>query len=173
MFHRPLFAVVLILLGALAIVSTGRAAPSGSQATATPVGVDAETVPGLIVRESSVGVAETLDRLEATLEENGLVVVARVDHAANASGVGAELPPTQLLIFGNPALGTPLMQTARTIGIDLPQKFLAWEDANGQVYLAYNDPVYLAERHGLDAEDETIQQIADALAMLAEGATTP
>ncbi|MDQ3692271.1 MAG: DUF302 domain-containing protein [Chloroflexota bacterium] len=157
----------------LAGVHAVAVAQASPQPAATPGGTDAASVVGLIVVESPHGVAETLDRLEAILDENGLIVVARVDHAANATGVGETLPPTQLLIFGNPALGTMLLQASPTIGIDLPQKFLAWEDAAGQVCLAYNDPAYLAERHGLDDQDETIQQITAALAMLAEGATAP
>lgn len=169
--QRPLLTGLFIFGISLAVASASVRA--GAQSEATPLATGATDVPGLVVLESPVGVAETLDRIEAAAEENGLVVVARVDHAANAGGAGESLPPTQLLIFGNPAVGTTLMQSARTIGIDLPQKFLAWEDADGQTYLAYNDPAYLAERHGIGDQDETIKQIADALAMLARGATAP
>jgi uncharacterized protein (DUF302 family) len=77
-------------------------------------------------------------------------VFARIDHAAGASGAGLSLRPTELLIFGNATAGTPLMQTAQTIGIDLPLKALAWEDESGRVWLSYNDPGWLAQRHGLD-----------------------
>lgn len=170
--NRPtatVVAVLLALVGSLVAVGAGAAVLAGAQDDATPTLVDAP--PGLVVLESPVSVAETLDRLEATIEENGLIVVARVDHAANADGADETLRPTELLIFGNPALGTQLMQTTQTIGIDLPQKFLAWEDESGQVLLAYNDPAYLADRHGIGETDETIQQVSDALAMLAEGAT--
>jgi len=170
---RPLLTAMVVLLVSLAVVGAGAAVEARSQSAATPSQTDTAAAPGLVVLESSVDVAETLDRIEATLEENGLVVVARVDHAANAAGVGEELRPTQLLIFGNPALGTTLLQSTQTIGIDLPQKFLAWEDATGQVYLAYNDPAYLAERHAIGEQDETIEQVSDALAMLARGAPGP
>ena len=93
---------------------------------------------------------ETLANLEAALEENGLLTVAVVDHSANAANAGLELPPTRLVIFGNPNVGTPLMQSERTVAIDLPQKMLIYEDEAGDVYAAYNDPQYLAQRHGLN-----------------------
>lgn len=143
--------------------------------SASPVAspVTSADVPGLIVLESANSVQETMDRLEAAVEEQGLIVIARIDHAANAEGVDQELRPTQLLIFGNPEIGTGLMQTKQTMGIDLPQKFLAWEAEDGTVYLAYNDPAYLAERHSLDGQGEVLDMIATALAMLAEGATAP
>lgn len=171
--NRSLLTAVVSLSVSLAVLGAGAAVRAGSQSAATPSPTGAAEVPGLVVLESPVGVAETLDRLEAALEENGQDVVARVDHAANAAGVGESLRPTQLLLLGNPALGTTLIQATQTIGIDLPQKFLAWEDATGQVYLGYNDPAYLAARHGVEEGDETVQQVSDALAMLARGATEP
>ena len=128
-------------------------------------------VDGLVTRESPHDVAGTVARLEGALEANGLTVVATVDHSANAASAGLELPPTYLVIFGNPNAGTPLMQASRTIGIDLPQKMLVWEDA-GIVYVAYNDPAYLAERHGLE-QGGGITNIAAALSGLAEAATAP
>jgi uncharacterized protein (DUF302 family) len=127
---------------------------------------------GLIVKPSAHPVAATLDRLEDALGEKGILIVARVDHAANASGAGLALPPTELLIFGNPKLGTPLMQSTRTIGIDLPMKALVWEDAAGDVFLAYNDPAWLAARHGIDDRAEVVQTMSGALAALTDAATS-
>ncbi len=132
----------------------------------------APEVAGLITRESPHDIAGTMTRLEQALETNGLTVVATVDHSANAAGAGLTLPPTYLVIFGNPNAGTPLMQQSRTIAIDLPQKMLVWEDA-GTVYVAYNDPAYLAARHGLDPQGEGITNIAAALSGLAKAATAP
>lgn len=148
-----------------------RRVQSGATPVASPEST-AATDNGLVSVESAYSVAETMDRLEAAMEEAGLIVVARVDHAANAENAGLDLRPTQLLIFGNPELGTQLMQSNQSIGIDLPQKFLGWEDADGTVHLTYNDPVFIAQRHDIDDRDEVIQKVAKALAMLAEGATT-
>ncbi len=104
---------------------------------------------GLVSIESRFGVAETIDRLVAAVTGAGLRVFARIDHAAGAREVGAALRPTELLIFGHPKGGTPLMQDRQTAGIDLPLKALAWEDEQGKVWLSYNDVRWLAERHGL------------------------
>jgi len=105
----------------------------------------------LTERPSPYPVAETLDRLETLLGEKGVRVFARIDHAAEAKAAGLELRPMQLLIFGNPKAGTPLMQTAPSIGLDLPMKVLAWEDDQGQVRVIWNSADYLATRHGLAA----------------------
>ena len=104
---------------------------------------------GLIVVKSSYGSKETMDRLEVSLKEKGMTIFARVDHAAGAAKVGKKLRPTELLIFGNPQGGTPFMECSQTVGIDLPLKMLVWEDESGQVWLGYNDPGYLARRHGV------------------------
>ena len=106
-------------------------------------------VEGLISIQSRFGVKETMDRLEAALRASGVNVFARIDHAAGAAAVGENLRPTQVLIFGNPKAGTPLMQAQQSIGIDLPLKVLVWQDAMGTVRLSYNDPKWLAQRHGL------------------------
>jgi uncharacterized protein (DUF302 family) len=102
---------------------------------------------GLISVKSANSVSETISRLEATAKEKGLKIFARIDHAAGAAKIGKLLRPTELLIFGNPKGGTPLMECAQTVGIDLPLKALAWEDAAGQVWLGYNDPQYIMRRH--------------------------
>ncbi|MGI8642695.1 MAG: DUF302 domain-containing protein [Thermomicrobiales bacterium] len=173
--HYLVAAICLVFAAGMVTASSLTAAGSQSStpASGTPAAAGDTAVEGLITVESSRSVQETMDRLETALEENDLIVVARIDHAANAENAGLELPPTQLIIFGNPQLGTPLMQSERTVGIDLPQKFLVWEDADGTVYVGYNDPVYLAERHGISGQDDVIQQVSQALAMLAETATAP
>ncbi|MEM1309137.1 MAG: DUF302 domain-containing protein, partial [Cyanobacteria bacterium P01_H01_bin.153] len=106
---------------------------------------------GLVQMSSSFSVSETGERLEALFEERRLNLMAQVDHAQNAASVGEALRPTKLFIFGNPAVGTPLMQCNQSVAIDLPQKMLVWEDAAGQVWLGYNNPEYLLERHELEA----------------------
>src|ERR1700751_1275378 len=107
-------------------------------------------VEGLISKRSSFGPEETMERLEAEVQAKGLTVFAHVDHAAGATAVGLSLRPTDLLIFGNARGGTPLMQAAQSIGIDLPLKALVWQDADGATWVSYNDPAFLAHRHGLD-----------------------
>ena len=104
---------------------------------------------GIISVRSRYAVRETIDRLAAAVEAAGLTVFGRIDHGANAAEVGMPLRPTELLLFGHPRGGTPLMQEQQTVGIDLPLKALAWEDEAGQVWLTYNDTEWLARRHGL------------------------
>lgn len=108
--------------------------------------------PGLISLKGSLPVTETVDRLVHLVESKGLTVFCRVDHAAGAVAAGMQLRPTTVVIFGNAKGGTPLMQASQSIGIDLPLKVLAWEDATGQTWLAYNDPVWLTERYGIQAQ---------------------
>lgn len=132
------------------------------------------TIEGLTTVASSFSPKETMDRLAAAMAAKGLTVFARIDHAAGAAAVGLALRPTELLIFGNAKGGTPLMQAAQTIGIDLPLKALVYEDAAGKTRLAYNDPAWLARRHGLRQEVEpTVKAMAAALAALATAATAP
>lgn len=102
---------------------------------------------GLTALKSPHSVKITVDRLEAAAKARGLNIFLRVDHAAGAQKIGKQLRPTELLVFGNPQGGTPLMECAQTSGIDLPLKALAWQDAAGQVWLGYNTPDYLAKRH--------------------------
>lgn len=106
---------------------------------------------GLTTLPSRLGAKETMDRLAAAVTSRGMTVFARIDHAGGAAAVGMALRPTELLIFGNAKAGTPLMQAEQAIGIDLPLKALVFEDAAGKAWLAYNDPRWLAERHGLGA----------------------
>jgi uncharacterized protein (DUF302 family) len=104
---------------------------------------------GIVRKPSTHTVPETLDRLEAVLKTKGIQVFARVDHSGEAAKVGLKMPPTQLLIFGNPRAGTAIMLAAPTSAIDLPLKVLAWQDAAGKVWLGYTDPAYFARRYGL------------------------
>jgi uncharacterized protein (DUF302 family) len=127
---------------------------------------------GLIVLKSPHGSRATLDRLEALARERGLSVFARIDHAAGAAKVGKTLRPTEVLIFGNPQGGTPFMECAQSVGIDLPLKALAWEDANAQAWLGYNDPAFLARRHGV-ASCPVVEKLGQALAGLAAAAVAP
>jgi uncharacterized protein (DUF302 family) len=126
---------------------------------------------GLVTIRSQVSVSETIDRLVAGATRRGLVVFARIDHADGAIKAGMQLRPTELLIFGHPRGGTPLMQDRQTAGIDLPIKALAWEDTEGKVWLTYNDAHWLMERHGLGPQSVgAVDAIAAGLSLLAEEA---
>ena len=120
---------------------------------------------GLLAVESKRGAKETMDRLESVVKERGLNVFARIDHAAGAAKIGKTLRPTEVLIFGNPQGGTPLMECAQSAGIDLPLKALVWQDEAGRVWVGYNDPAYLAARHGA-ASCPAVAGLAKALAGL-------
>ncbi|MGB7097362.1 MAG: DUF302 domain-containing protein [Xanthobacteraceae bacterium] len=129
---------------------------------------------GLTTISSQHSVKATIDRLENAARAKGLTIFARIDHAAGATSVGLPLRPTELLIFGNARGGTPLMQLAQTIGIDLPLKALAWEDAAGKTWLSYNEPAWVAERHGVGEQGATVAKaLANAIAALAKEATGP
>jgi uncharacterized protein (DUF302 family) len=128
---------------------------------------------GLTTIPSSYGPKETMDRLEAEIKAKGMTVFARIDHAAGAAQAGLSLRSTEVLIFGNAKAGTPLMQSNQTIGIDLPLKALVWQDADGKVWLSYNEPSWLAQRHGLAAGTQaTVAAMAAGLGALASGAAT-
>jgi len=107
---------------------------------------------GMVHLSSPHSVPETLERLESILKARGVTVFARVDHSGEAEKVGLKMNPTQLLIFGSPKGGTPVMVAAPTVAIDLPLKALAWQDADGRVWLSYNSPEYLKKRHNIPAE---------------------
>jgi uncharacterized protein (DUF302 family) len=126
---------------------------------------------GLITLPSPHGAKATVDRLVAEVEAKGMTVFARIDHAAGAKEVGMALRPTELLIFGNARGGTPLMQAGQTTGIDLPLKALAWEDAGGKTWLSYNEPAWLAQRHGVENVAAVTDRLAAALAAVAKAAT--
>jgi uncharacterized protein (DUF302 family) len=120
---------------------------------------------------SDHGPKETMDRLEAEIKAKGMTVFARIDHAAGAAQAGMPLRPTEVLIFGTAKAGTPLMQANQTIGIDLPLKALVWQDADGKVWLSYNEPTWLATRYGVAAATKaTVDTMAGGLGALARGA---
>ena len=128
---------------------------------------------GIVRIKSNHDVKVTADRLEQVLNAKGMTVFIRIDHAAGAKKVGKTLRPTELVIFGNPKIGTPLMQCAQSIGMDLPQKALISEDASGQVWFSYNDPMYLAKRHDVKGCDEVLKKVTNALAKFSAKATAP
>jgi uncharacterized protein (DUF302 family) len=123
----------------------------------------AQDIEGLISTPSPYSVTETIDRIATVVEAKGFTVVARVDHAAAASKVEMSLPPTEVLIFGNPKGGTPFMLCQQALGLELPLKVLAWEQASGEVLLSYNDPQFLATRYGAIGCDEVVMNISNAL----------
>jgi uncharacterized protein (DUF302 family) len=125
---------------------------------------------GLISLKSPYSAKDTATRLESTIKDKGLNLFARIDHAAGASKIGKILRPTEVFIFGNPQGGTPLMECAQSIGIDLPLKALVWEDASSQVWLSYNDPAYLAKRHEA-ANCPVVENLRKALAGIGESVT--
>ncbi|MFO7713550.1 DUF302 domain-containing protein [Desulfosarcina sp.] len=128
---------------------------------------------GLVTIKSNHDVLTTANRLESALQEKGVTVFTRIDHAAGAQQVNQTLPPTVLIIFGSPAMGTPMIQRSRSIGIDLPLKALIWEDSAGQVWFSYNAPEYLARRHGITEMKEAVQKMELALSNFALAATLP
>ena len=128
---------------------------------------------GLVLIRSSHSVGDTVDRLQMVLRNKGLRIFARIDHAAGAKGVGVDLRPTELLLFGNPKLGSQLFTSNQLAGIDLPMKALVWEDAQGQVWLAYNDPGYIAARHDIEDRPDVISKMSGALRKLTGKAVQP
>jgi uncharacterized protein (DUF302 family) len=128
---------------------------------------------GIISIRSSHDVKTTVDRLENILREKGMTVFTRINHAEAAQKIGKKLRPTELIIFGNPKVGTPLMQCGQSVALDLPQKALIWQDEAGQVWLSYNDPKYLASRHNIKECGEVINKIEKALGNFARMATMP
>ncbi len=132
---------------------------------ADPADTDLATLP------SAHGVTETVERLKALLCQKGIEVFAQIDHAAGARKAGLSLRPTQVLIFGNPRAGTPLMQDQQTIGLDLPLRVLVWEDGEGKVWLTYRRVQDLARRHYITGRDDAAKSLDNGLAGLARAAT--
>ena len=128
---------------------------------------------GLVKKSSAHSVEVTAERLSAVLQKKGIKVFANINHQSNAEGVKLELGEVQLLLFGNPRLGTPLMQSNPTAGIDLPMKALIWEDREGKVWLAYNDPSYLVQRHGIKDRQDIVKKMSMALNNLTDAAISP
>lgn len=128
---------------------------------------------GLITLRSSFGPKETMSRFEAEVRARGMTIFSHIDHAAGAAAAGMPLRATDLLIFGAAKGGTPLMQSVQTIGIDLPLKALVWQDETGDTFLSYNDPAYLAHRHGIgEAVDPVIEAMSGVLKTMATQSTT-
>lgn len=126
---------------------------------------------GLITRPSKNSVTETINKLEAVLKKKGITIALRWSHSKKAAAVGIKLRPTELLIFGNPKLGSHMFTSKQTSGIDLPMKALAWEDEKGQVWLTYNDPAYLANRHGITDRARIVKKMTGALKKFTDIAT--
>ena len=135
-------------------------------------GTLASAADGLVELKSPRSAKDTMAKLEELVKQRGLNVFARIDHAAGAAKIGKSLRPTEVLNFGNPQGGTPFMECTQTVGIGLPLKALAWEDATGQAWLGYNDPAYLAQRHGA-AACPAVDNLRKALAGLAQAAVAP
>jgi uncharacterized protein (DUF302 family) len=154
----PTFALVvhLAICGTLA---TGNAA--------------AQTADGLIVMKSPHAAKETMNRFETQAQQRGLKVFARVDHAAGATTINKTLRATEVLIFGNPQGGTPLMECAQSMGIDLPLKALVWEDAKGQVWLGVNDVAWLAARHKATTPCPAVEGVGKVLGALSAATVAP
>ena len=128
---------------------------------------------GLTTIRSRFGAKETMNRLEAEIRAHGMNVFDRIDHAAGAAEAGLELRPTELIIFGNARGGTPLMQSAQTVGIDLPLKALVWEDTAGKTWLSYNEPSWIARRHGVRNAEQVVSKMGAALSAMARKAANP
>jgi len=132
---------------------------------------DVDLLEGIISIESTTDFETTYENLKSSIEANeNLSVMAALDHKQNAESVGMELRPTRVIMFGNPKLGTPLMQSMRSIGLDLPQKMLVWEDENGIAHISYNDSQFLKKKHHLSGNEEQLSKISNALEMLAKAA---
>ena len=127
----------------------------------------------LVTLPSAHGVSETVERLKSLLAQKKIQLFAHIDHAGGAKQIGLSLRPTQVLIFGNPQAGTPLMQSQQTIGLDLPLRVLVWEDEAGQAWLTYRRPEVLAQRHHILDHDETVKALGAGLAVLARAASSP
>jgi len=128
------------------------------------------TPEGLIILSCPRPPKEVMDQLVDSVTRHGMTIFARIDHAAGAKDVGMSLSPTEVLIFGNSKGGTPLMQAAQTLGIDLPLKALVWQDDAGKTWLGYNDPRWLATRHGVTGHEPQLDAMANALAAVAKEA---
>jgi uncharacterized protein (DUF302 family) len=155
------FAAALVALVMMGLVSVAVAGDSGMMAEKN----------GMISKKSKYSVKETLDRLEAALKKKGITIALRWNHAAKGKSVGIPIRPTELLIFGNPKLGTNFFTSKQTAGIDLPMKALAWKDKDGQVWLTYNDPSYIAKRHGITDREAVVKKMTGALDKLTSVAT--
>ncbi len=139
-------------------------------AISAPIQADEPGINGIISLPSPHSVKQTADKLAQALKAKGMTIFKRVDHSAGAKKAGLKLRPTELIIFGNPKVGTPLMHCAQTAALDLPQKALIWEDKNHNVWLSYNDPDYIAQRHNISDCSIVVNKIRKALDRFAHAA---
>jgi len=161
--------IIIISIASLSLMSCSP--KPGEAATPAPQIVSAVS-DGLVTKQSAYSVSVTIDRLEMAAKSKGLNVFTRIDHQQNAANMGLEMPASTLLIFGSPKIGSPLMNAAPSIGIDLPVKALAYEQG-GKVYLTYNDPAYLQTRHGLtDAQSGPLTKMSKAVSGLTNKAVS-
>ncbi|MFO7705118.1 MAG: DUF302 domain-containing protein [Halopseudomonas sp.] len=137
-----------------------------------PITLSAYAAEGMVNVKSSFGIKETGDRLENILIDKGMTIFNRVKHSEAAINAGVELRETELIMFGNPEVGSPLMQCQQSVAIDLPQKALIWKDSEGRIWISYNDPRYLEKRHNISGCDEVISTVEKALAGIAKAAAT-
>jgi uncharacterized protein (DUF302 family) len=135
-----------------------------------PLTFTAHAVDGMINVASKHSVAQTADRLENILKSKGMKVFGRVPHSQGAKTVGVDLLPMELIIFGNPKVGSPLMKCAKSVAIDLPQKALIWQDKNNGVWISYNHPSYLKQRHNIEGCDAVLKKVEAALAKMTAAA---
>ena len=159
----------------LSILFIGLFANSQSQSQKADLSKDydghANLKDGIVTKESKRSFEDTYNALKSALEANPAIsIMAEIDHKKNAENNGLELSPTRLIIFGNPNMGTPLMQEEQSIALDLPQKMLVWENAEGKVFVSFNDPYYVAERHSVENNDELLDKMDKALNNLAKKA---
>lgn len=133
-------------------------------------GIAAIAAEGVIDVKSNHTAEESAERLQSILEQKSMTIFNRIPHSTSAANIGVELRNTELFIFGNPKVGSPLMKCQQSAAIDLPQKALIWEDETGQVWISYNDPRYLQQRHAISGCDEVIAKIEKALAGITKAA---
>ena len=136
------------------------------------IAIPVEAADGVVNVPSAFNVEETADRMERILKKKGMTIFNRIKHSEGAGKVGIELRDTELIIFGNPKVGSPLMKCQQSVAIDLPQKALIWEDDKANVWISYNDPRYLEKRHNITGCEEVISKIEKALAGIAKSAST-
>lgn len=134
--------------------------------------VPAMAADGMINIASAFSVAESTERLENILQEKGMTIFKQIGHSKGAASVGIELRDSELIVFGNPKVGSPLMKCQPTVAIDLPQKALIWEDTQSRVWISYNDPRYLQKRHAISGCEKVIAKVEKALASIIKAAAT-
>jgi uncharacterized protein (DUF302 family) len=130
------------------------------------------SIESLISVESKYSVKETADRFESIINDKGLTLFARIDHHKNASDVNLEVRPTEVILFGNPKVGTPLMQCSQQVAIDLPQKVLVFKDLENRVWISYNNPEFIRERHNIKGCEKVLNKISNVLSKLTKAAAS-